>query len=115
MEVSSAPWNSQSDTLCKPVKVSKYFDGFSNASFQPIISSDSIIALTNQQLSHISSSATQKGAYNKNTPIFITITGGFKGDGSDVTSRVAGNSSTEEIYIATQQQARKVKVQLDGL
>lgn len=98
---------------------------FNSISFSsPTTLKQSFIKVAEQHTKAIREVATQKGAYgnegnqdsyNKKTSIFIAITGGFKGDGSDVTSRVVGNSPTEKIYMATQQQAHNVKTQLNGL
>lgn len=44
-------------------------------------------------------------------PIFIAITGGFKGDGSDVTEKVEGNSDTEKIYKSVETKGANI----DGL
>lgn len=57
----------------------------------------------------------QKSIPSTKNPVFIAMTGGFKGDGSDVTKDVAGNSSSEEIFMMTQQKLQDKGIKMDGL
>lgn len=50
-----------------------------------------------------------------NQPVLIAITGGFKGNGSDVTHKVAGNSTTEKLFGAAQQLAKDNGTQINGI
>lgn len=48
-------------------------------------------------------------------PVFIAITGGFNHDGSDATHKVKGASSTERVFMATEQRANQAGTKLDSL
>ncbi|MEZ5448936.1 MAG: hypothetical protein R3E89_08015 [Thiolinea sp.] len=127
MKISSSLHSSKPITSQNTIETFGYFSGL-NQPLLPAKASDSVVNLTKNQTSRINNSSPQQGAYgsegskggqgntsNNNTSNFIAITGGFKGDGSDVTNRVVGNSSTEKIYITTQQQAHNAGIKLNGL
>lgn len=109
------------------VAISQGIGGFSNDSVQwkhsPIASSPSnaVAQLAIKQASQVEGAYGAKGEQSgqgvasDKRPVFIAITGGFYHDGSDVTHKVKGASSTERVFMATEQRANQVGTQLDGL
>lgn len=118
MDINGALRSPRTDTASKAMGITsngkvanKRFEYSNHYSALPA-ASDPISNIATQQASQLNNG---QHVANKDTPVFIAITGKFEGDGSDVTHKVAGKSATEEIFMTTRNQLHQTGTGLDGL
>lgn len=111
---------SDNDELARKITNGSESSSFYHTSLPSAVSS-SVADISKAQIAQAENVPNSKDAkdqqsipFTKN-PVFIAITGGFKGDGSDVTKDVVGNSSSEDIFMATRQKLQDKGVKMDGL